>query len=274
MWLCRIFSLEGSDCATTVRYTWARKKTNGNEVARILYEQKFSHIKKMFKHHLHLCKVVFRGLHRASSAFPYPSATAVVCGTSGPSVGAAETSACSAWPPWWASTAPLAMGKLWLFSLPPSLLDSSAMSTMGSTCGFLPFLLQLLLYPAPRLRSVFIACCGACSPVVDGMGIIPNSFVLLGVGGGISSAWDICRTDRASSLRAEVEGDFRDVLTCVWSWVTVKQEKSLGNIVCGGVKGQRYSSVPKLEDMESVMLNTASSIFCFMLLFSLPRSAC
>lgn len=212
-----------------------------------------------------------QGLHRASSAFPYLSATAVVCGTSGPLAGAAETSAWSVWPPWWASTAPLAVGNLWLFSPLPSLLDFSATSTMGSTYGFLPSLLQQLLYPAPLL--CFYSSPWCVFSMVDGMGIIPNSSVLPGVGGGISSAWDTCRTDSAS-LRTELEGNFRDVLTCVWSWVTVKQEKSLGNIVCGGVKRRRDSSVPKLKDVESVMLNSASSIFCFMLLFSLPRSAC
>lgn len=113
-----------------------------------------------------------QGLHRASSAFPYPSATAVVCGTSGPLARAAETSAWSVWPLWWASTAPLAVGNLWLFSPLPSLLDFSATSTMGSTYGFLPSLLQLLLYPAPLL--CFYSSLWCVFSMVDGMGIIPQ----------------------------------------------------------------------------------------------------
>jgi len=89
-----VISTEGSDCTIIVRGTWARMKTNRNKVASILYQQNFSLVKNLFKHHLHLSKVGFRACRELQVPFPIHLLLLWCVAPVGLSVEAAETSVC------------------------------------------------------------------------------------------------------------------------------------------------------------------------------------
>lgn len=214
-------------------------------------------------------------MHRASSAFLHPFATSVVCGAGEPFHRSSRntSSLCAATLVSYHSS--ITRGKALAF--PPSpcwTLSLGCAVSNGLFLWFPCFSPTASFLSQPYCSSpFFIVCCGACSSIVDGMGIILNSFVLPSVGEAISSVWDTCRTGSASP-RAEPERGFRGILTCMWSWIRVKWAKPLGNIKCCGTKRHKYSTDSMPSTLGTEMPNSVSGVFRLMRLFCPSRSAC
>lgn len=112
--------------------------------------------KNLFKHHLHLSKVQFRACTGLQVPFSIHLPLLWCVAPVSLSTGAVETPVRCVQPPWWATTAPLHVGKLWLSPrLPAGLCPWVVPSVMGSSYDFLASLLQLLFYPSPTALLLF-----------------------------------------------------------------------------------------------------------------------